>query len=69
MEKKAFQFDEKVRQAYKIIINETDQVVTFSNEKTKVEVLRLVANGYVAGDLRQLKAQAFDGKSFDERNR
>lgn len=35
----------------------------------KLEVLRLVSNGYVARDLRQLKAQACNGRTFDERDR
>lgn len=44
-------------------------MLNFSNENEKVAVLRLVANRYVARDLRQLDAQAFNGKFFDERDR
>lgn len=56
-------------QACKMIINEVDEVVNFSAENKKLEVLRLVSNGYVARDLRQLKAQAYNGRTFDERDR
>lgn len=52
METRAFRFGKRGRQACKIIINEIDQIVKFSNKNTKVEVLRLAANGYVARDLR-----------------
>lgn len=69
METRAFRFGEKDIQACKILINEVDQVVNFSNENVKVEVLRLVGNRYVARELRQLEAKAFNGKTFDERDR
>ena len=69
MEARAFRFGEKDIQACKILINEVDQVVNFSNENVKVEVLRLVGNRYVARELRQLEAKAFNGKTFDERDR
>ena len=66
---RAFRFGEMGRQACRILINEIDQVVNFSNEKVRVEVLRQVSNGYVARELRQLEAQAFNGKTFAERDR
>lgn len=69
METRAFRFGERGRQAFKTLINEIDQVVNLSNGNVKVEVLRLVGNRLVARDLRQLKAQAFNGKTFDERDR
>ena len=68
METRAFRFGERGRQACKTLINEVDQVVNLSNENIKGEVLRLVGNWYVARDLRQLEAQAFKGKTFDERD-
>lgn len=69
MKARAVRFGEKGRRACGSIIDEVDQMVKFSNETEKVAVLRLVANRYVARDLRQLDAQAFHGKNFDERDR
>lgn len=69
MKTRAFRFGNSGRQACEIIINEVDQVVSSSNLNIKVEVLRLALNGYVARDLRGLEAQAFDGKSFETRDR
>lgn len=69
METRAFRFGNNGRQACKILINEVDQVVGSSNQDTKKEVLRLAMNGYIARDLRVLEAQAFDGKSFETRDR
>lgn len=68
-ETRAFRFGEMGRQACKILIDEVDQVVNFSNENVKVEVLRQESNRYVARELRQLEAQAFNGKPFAERDR
>lgn len=51
------------------MINEVDQVLSFSNKNTKVEVLPLAMNGYVASDLRELDAQALNGKSFEKPDR
>lgn len=62
-------FGEKGVQACKRVILEVDEMVNLSNENRNVEVLRLVANGYVSRDLRPLKAQAFDGNTFEERDR
>ncbi|MCJ1342367.1 hypothetical protein MMC31_000549 [Peltigera leucophlebia] len=48
------------------------RTITFcieNSDSVKVEVLRLAMNGYVARDLRELEAQAFDGKSFEMRDR
>lgn len=69
IESRAVRFGKRGGQACKIIINEVDEAVNCSNENEKVEVLRLVANGYVARDLQQLKAPAFNGKTFDKRDR
>ena len=69
METRAFRFGNSGRQACEIVINEVDQVVNSSNKNTKVEVLRLAMNGYVARDLRELEAQALDGKCFEKRDR
>lgn len=56
-----FRFGETGRQACRILIDEVDQVVNFSNENVRVEVLRQVSNGYVARELTQLEAQAING--------
>lgn len=69
MESRAVRLGDSGKQACKVIINEVDEVVNSSTENQKLEVLRLVANGYIARDLRQLKAQAFNGRTFDERDR
>lgn len=69
MKARAVRFGEKGRQACELVVHEVDQVVKFSNENEKVEVLRLVSNRYVARNLRQFDAQAFNGKNFDERDR
>lgn len=63
---RAFRFGEMGRQACRILIDEVDQVVNYSNEKVRVEVLRQVPNGR---ELRQLEAHAFNGKTFAERDR
>lgn len=64
METRAFWVGKRGRQTCKILINELDQEVSLSNENIKVEVLRLVGNRYVARDLRQLEAQAFNGTTL-----
>lgn len=69
---RAFRFGNNGRQACKILINQVDQVMGSSNQGTKKEVLRLAMNGYVARELRELReleAQAFDGKNFEPRDR
>lgn len=66
---RAFRFGEMGRQACRNLIDEVDQIVNFSNGNVRVEVLRQVGNGYVARELRQLEAQAFNGKTFAERDR
>ena len=66
---RAARFGEKGVQACKCVISEVDEVVNLFKENRKLEVLRLAANGYVARDLRPLEAQAFDGKTFEERDR
>lgn len=66
---RAARFGSSGEQACKVIINEVDEVVNCSIENKKVEVLRLVSNGYGARDLRQLKAQAVNGRTSDERDR
>lgn len=66
---RAERFGEKGVQACKRLIIEVDEMVNLSNENRNVEVLRLAANGHVARDLRPLKAQAFDGNTFEDRDR
>ena len=69
METRSFRFCERGRQACEILVNEVDQVVNLSNENVKAEVLRLVGNRYLARDLGQLEAQAFNKTTFDEQDR
>lgn len=56
MVSRAVRFGSSGEKACKVIINEVDEVVNCSIENKKLEVLRLVSNGYVARDLRQLRA-------------
>lgn len=62
-------FGEIGRHACRNLIDEGDQVLNFSNENVRVEVLRQVGNGYVARELRQLQTQACKGKIFAKRDR
>lgn len=55
-------FGKKGRQPCKIIVNEVDQVANNFSNHGKVEVIKLMTNEYVARNLRQLEAQAFNGK-------
>lgn len=65
LKKRAFRFGEMDRQACRTLIDEVDQVVNLSsNENVRVEELRQVLNGYVARELRQLEALAFNGKKL-----
>ncbi len=60
---RAARFGKKGRKPCKIIVNEVDQVVNFSSNG-KVEVIKLMTNEYVARNLRQLEAQAFNRKTL-----
>ena len=66
---RAARFGEKGVQACKDVILEVDKMINLSNDNRNIEVLRLAASGYVARNLQSLEAQAFDGKTFAERDR